>query len=277
MTDAIYLRCGKTVNQAALEELIAGNIPESHCCCDEIHVDIAHKLHDCPLISDLAIHHLRRALDITDIVKYGDLPTLQYVFPEVKREEKVKLLHLAVASKNLTITTFLLNSGVDVNSRDDGKTPLILAATAGSTELLMALLHFGARPGDRDENGVSPLTYASRKDHQAIVDILFAKTTNVALESVLSSELEIAEKDRENVATALHDLWLGLKEVDSNDSILYLQRAMELDPENHLFAEEMQAYLDDQEILEADRVYVSLTGNFSPRYLLTHRRGREFV
>ena len=277
MTDAIYLRCGKTVNQAALEELIAGNIPESHCCCDEIHVDIVHKLHDCPLISDLAIHHLRRALDITDIVKYGDLPTLQYVFPEVKRDEKVKLLHLAVASKNLTITTFLLNSGVDVNSRDDGKTPLILAATAGSTELLMALLHFGARPADRDENGVSPLTYASRNDHQAIVDILFTKTTNTALESVLSSELEIPEKDREDIATGLHDLWLGLKEGDSVDSILYLQRAMELDPENHLFAEEMQAYLDDQEILEADRMYVSLTGTFPPRSFLIRRRGRKSV
>jgi len=46
---------------------------------------------------------------------------------------------------------------------------------------------------------------------------------------------------------------------------------MELDPENHLFAEEMQAYLDDQEILEADRMYVSLTGYFSPRFWLTHR------
>jgi hypothetical protein len=262
MTEGIYLRCGKTVNQPALEELIAGNIPESHCCCDEIHVDIAHKLHDCPLISDLAIQNLRRALGIMDIVKYGDLPTLRYVFPEIKRDERIKALHLAVASKNLTTTTFLLDSGVDVNSRDVGKTPLTLAAASGSTELLMALLHFGARPADRDDNGVSPLTHAALKDHQAIVDILFAKMTELQLESALSSELEIPEKDRGNTATALHDLWSGVKDTDNDDSILYLQRAMELDPENHLYAEEMQAYLDDQETIQADRTYVTITGSF---------------
>lgn len=262
MTEGIYLRCGKTVNQPALEELIAGNIPESHCCCDEIHVDIAHKLHDCPLISDLAIQNLRRALGIMDIVKYGDLPTLRYVFPEIKRDERIKALHLAVASKNLTTTTFLLDSGVDVISRDVGKTPLTLAAASGSTELLMALLHFGARPADRDDNGVSPLTHAALKDHQAIVDILFAKMTELPLESALSSELEIPEKDRGNTATALHDLWSGVKDTDNDDSILYLQRAMELDPENHLYAEEMQAYLDDQETIQADRTYVTITGSF---------------
>lgn len=262
MTEGIYLRCGKTINQPALEELITGNIPESHCCCDEIHVDIAHKLHDCPLISDLAIQNLRRALGIMDIVKYGDLPTLRYVFPEIKRDERIKLLHLAVASKNLTITTFLLNSGVDVNCRDVGKTPLTLAASSGSTDLLMALLHFGARPADRDDNGVSPLTHAALKDHQAIVDILFVKMTELPLESALSSELEIPEKDRGNTATALHDLWSGVKDADNDDSILYLQRAMELDPENHLYAEEVQAYLDDQETVQADRTYVTITGNF---------------
>lgn len=277
MTEAIYLRCGKTVNQPALEELIAGNIPESHCCCDEIHVDIAHKLHDCPLISDLAIQNLRQALDVTDIVKYGDLPTLEYVFPEVNRDERVKLLHLAVASKNLPIITFLLNSGVDVNSHDAGKTALTLAAAAGSTDLLMTLLHFGALPGGRDENGFSPLTHAALRDHQAIVDILFTKSTDIPLDSALSSELEIPEKDRETTATALHDLWLGVKDADNNDSILYLQRAMELDPENHLYAEEMQAYLDDQETLQADRMYLSVTGTFFCLSLLTSRRLREFV
>ena len=262
MTDAIYLRCGKTVNQAALEELIAGNIPESHCCCDEIHVDIAHKLHNCPVISDLAIHHLRTALEITDIVRYGDLPTVEYSFPEVKEDEKVELLHLAVASKNITIATFLLNSGVDVNSRGNWKPPLILAAASGSTDLVKTLLHFGARPGERDDDGLSPLTYAARKEHQPIVDILFTEITHVPLESVVSAEIEIFGKDQGNTASALHDLWLGLKDTDNSDSILYLQRAMELDPENHLFAEEMQSYLDDQETLQADRTYVTFTGIF---------------
>jgi hypothetical protein len=50
-----------------------------------------------------------------------------------------------------------------------------------------------------------------------------------------------------------------LKEA-GDERILYLQRAMELDPENHLYAEEMQVYLDDQESGQAERVYISSIG-----------------
>jgi hypothetical protein len=262
MTEAIFLRCGKTINQAALEELIAGNIPELHCCCDEIHIDIAHKLHDCPLISDLAIRHLRRALDISDVVKYGDLPTLRVAFSEVKDEDKVKLLHISIATKNLSIVTFLLDAGVDVNIADNDRTPLMLAAGLGSTDLVVALLHYGASPDHRDSKGVCALTCAASKSHRAVVEIIFKKSAKVTVESALSPETSLAAENRGQCAIALHDLWLGFKESDHRDSILYLQRAMELDPENHLYAEEMQAYLDDQESRESDRVYVSQMGPF---------------
>lgn len=259
MTEAVYLRCGKTVNQTALEELVAGNIPESHCCCEEIHVDIAHKLHDCPLVSDLAIRHVRRILKPSDVVKYGDLPTLRFMIPEIQDKDKIELLHTSITLKNIAITTFLSSTGMDVNLPIDDKTPLARAASLGSTELVMALLHNGARPDDRDTNGRSALTHAALNNHSAVTRILFKNVSDITLESALSGENEVAEDRRGQCATALHDLWLGSKEF-GDEKIVYLQRAMELDPENHFYAEEMQEYLDDQESGEADRVYTSCIG-----------------
>lgn len=258
MTDAIYLRCGKTINQAALEELVAGNIPESHCCCEEIHVDIAHKLHDCPLVSDLAIHHLHRALDVQDIVRYGDLPTLRFMLPSIKDEEKVDLLHSSISLKNIAITTVLSSAGANVNAIRDDKTPLIRAASLGSHELVTALLHYGARPEYQDSNGRNALFHAACNSHQMVMEILFKNVSGSTLESVLSGE-ELVDSRRQKGATSLHDIWLGLKE-GGDERILCLQRAMELDPENHLYAEEMQVYLDDQESGQAERVYISSIG-----------------
>jgi hypothetical protein len=278
MTDAIYLRCGKTVNQAALEALIAGNIPESHCCCEEIHIDIAHKLHDCPLVSDLAIRNLRRALDPPDIVRYGDLPTLRVVFPDIKDDEKNKLLHIAMTSKNLPVITFLLDSGVDANIIDDDrKTPLMRAAENGSTDFVLALLHYGARPEDRSDEGFSALMYAVRNGHRAASEIIFKKLASVTIDAAINGETSIDEKNRESCATALHDLWIGFKDSENEDRMLYLQRAMELDPGNHIYAEEIQAYYDDQEDTQSNQTYVSVTGMSQHSLQLTRRRIWESI
>ena len=262
MTDAIYLRCGKTVNQPALEELIAGNIPESHCCCDEIHVDIAHKLHDCPVISKLAIDHLRQALDISDLIKFGDFSTLRSIFPEIREHDRIELLRTSIVTKNLALATFLLEAGINVEMFDDNSTPLILAVSEGSKELVVALLQHGAQPYHSDSEGISALTQAARSNHPDIVEILFQKVSNMTIESALSPQTKVSEERREKCAIALHDLWLGYKDAEhSHESMQYLQRAMELDPENHLYAEEMQVCLDDREGREIGRTYTSYTGN----------------
>jgi len=258
MTEAVHLRCGKTVNLAALEELIAGNIPESHCCCDEIHVDIEHKLHDSPLVSDLAVRHLARALSAADIVRYGDLPTLRHLFPEIKEEEKVDLLHASL--KNVGPLTFLLNSGVNVNARKDGVTALMTASSLGSVECVVTLLHFGAEPDRRDPLGVSPIMFALREGKRTVAETLLAKIAGIPIDLLLSGDADIPPENVARSATALHDFYLGLKTSDKEDSIRCLQRAMELDPENHLYAEEMQVYLDDQELHESERTYVKIAG-----------------
>ena len=259
MTEAVYLRCGKTVNLAALEELVAGNIPESHCCCDEIHIDIEHKLHDSPLVSDLAVRHLTRALSAADVVRYGDLPTLRHIFPEIKEEDKVELLHASL--KNVAPLTFLLDSGVDVNARKDGMTALMTASSLGLVECVIALLHFGAEPDSRDPLGVSPIMFALREGKRPIAETLFAKISSIPIDLVLSGDADIPPENVARSAAALHDFYLGLKASHKEDSIICLQRAMELDPENHLYAEEMQVYLDDQEVRESARTYIKIAGS----------------
>lgn len=261
MTDAIYLRCGKTVGQAALQELVAGSIPASHCCCAEIHDDIEHKLHDSPLVSNLAVRHLARALSIEDIVRYGDLPTVQYIFPSMQsEEEKVELLQLAINSKNLPITTFFLDAGVDLNAASNGKAPLMCAASVGSLEIVVTLLDRGAKVSQRDLKRRSALTHAVYRGHQGIIELLFKKMSNISYTVAVSSDSQIAKEDKERCAEAFHDLWQGFQKAGLDQAILYLQRAMELDPENHLYAEEMQTYLDDLDSRQPEGLYATVTG-----------------
>jgi hypothetical protein len=261
MTDAIYLRCGKTVRQAALQELVAGSIPASHCCCEEIHDDIEHKLHDSHLIRNLAKRHLGRALGIADIVKYGDLPTVQSIFPNVKTdEEKVDLLNLAILSKNLPMTTFFLEAGANVNASPNSKTPLMCAASSGTLEIVQALLNHKASVWQRDTKGRSALTFAVYRGHQAIIEHLFMRMTNIPFTIAVSSDSQIPKENRQMCAEAFHDLWQGFQKAGIAQGILYLQRAMELDSENHLYAEEMQTYLDDLESRLSDGFYATYSG-----------------
>ena len=76
----------------------------------------------------------------------------------------------------------------------------------------------------------------------------------------VSSDSQIAKEDKERCAEAFHDLWQGFQKAGLDQAILYLQRAMELDPENHLYAEEMQTYLDDLDSRQSEGLYATVTG-----------------
>jgi Ankyrin repeats (3 copies) len=248
MTDAVYLRCGKTVSKAALLELIAGNIPANHCCCEDIHDDIQHILHDSPLTSDLAVRHLSRVLHIDEVVQYGDLKTMQKMYSGVQDEtERAELLHLAITGKNSSAVEFLLEDGIDPNVPRNGKLPLVRAASLGLDDVVTALLDHGADAAARDTKGKSALAHAAHNGHQSVVELLFFSMSNIPFDAAISAEMDLPPDDRRKSAEALHDLWQALKEARAQDAILYLQRAMELDPENHVYAEEMQVYLDDED------------------------------
>lgn len=261
MTDAVYVRCGKTVGQAALRELISGNIPASHCCCEEIHDDIEHTLHEEPVIRSLAIEHLGRALPIADVVKYGDLPTLQRLHFQIKdQQEKATLLRLAIIHKNIPLALFLMDSVLDVDIPIDGETHLVSAAALGLVELVAKLLDHGALPTYRDRTGMTALAHAVCSGHQPVLELLFFRLTNTPLTTALSHDMVIPKEIQKSYTEALHELWLGYQKSGNHNAIFYLRRAMELDPENHLYAEEMQVYLDEQEKIRSTQVYTSVVG-----------------
>ncbi len=72
-------------------------------------------------------------------------------------------LHAAVRSGNISITSLLLSSGVDVNIKAlDNWTPLHYAARDGPVSLVQFLLEEGADVSITNENGETPLEVAMR-------------------------------------------------------------------------------------------------------------------
>ncbi|MBF0628557.1 MAG: sigma-70 family RNA polymerase sigma factor [Magnetococcales bacterium] len=68
---------------------------------------------------------------------------------------------------------FYLQRGADVNATDGkGKTPLILAAEKGHTEVCRVLLEAGADPAFRDDDGNDALSAAVQKGHSEVESIL---------------------------------------------------------------------------------------------------------
>ena len=64
--------------------------------------------------------------------------------------------------------SLVVAAGADVNGKDkDGKTPLHLAAGAGSEATCRVLLEHGA-DGVDDHNGLGPLHYAAEKGQQEV-------------------------------------------------------------------------------------------------------------
>lgn len=66
-----------------------------------------------------------------------------------------------------------LQSGVSVQVRDaQGRTPLMLAARAGSREAVSLLMAAGARAGDRDEQGWTAADHARDRGHDGLIELL---------------------------------------------------------------------------------------------------------
>ena len=67
----------------------------------------------------------------------------------------------------------LMEAGADANkARDDGVTPLYIAAQKGHDAVVRALLEAGADVNTAWDNGATPLRIAAVNGHEAIVHIL---------------------------------------------------------------------------------------------------------
>ena len=93
------------------------------------------------------------------VAEMGHAPSLHGVNSDGETD-----LHLASYLNLPTLTLYLLNTGADVNARDDnGFTPLHAAAWANAHETAEVLLKHRAYVNARDDNGVTPLWIATWK------------------------------------------------------------------------------------------------------------------
>ena len=83
-------------------------------------------------------------------------------------------VHIAVARNDTKIVQRLLDYGATINirTRSDGKTPLIIAAAAGFEEMVEMLLSRGADPSIVDSGGKSPLERAVECHRAGVAEIL---------------------------------------------------------------------------------------------------------
>lgn len=109
----------------------------------------------------------------------GSFP-LAYVASPLKLSDLRNILFHAAQSGKLKAVDGLLDEGVPVNSRDrTNKTPLIVAAGKGHTELARLLLKRGAAVDDADNNGESALIHAARTGRKELVELLVSAGAEV--------------------------------------------------------------------------------------------------
>jgi len=92
-----------------------------------------------------------------------------------------KLLRAAAAGDVAEVKQ-CLNSGADVNVKDDkGQTPLVLASASGHTAIASILLDKRADPNLQSNDGLTALMNASHKNYTDLVRLLVQKGANVNL------------------------------------------------------------------------------------------------
>jgi ankyrin repeat protein len=86
---------------------------------------------------------------------------------------RVRPLHSASASHSSAIVRRLLDSGADVNAKQNGGwTPLHAAAMFGDLSLLELLLDCGADPSVANDDGKTALDMAAEKGHAEVLEAL---------------------------------------------------------------------------------------------------------
>lgn len=120
--------------------------------------------------------------------------------PRVGSDRLKPLVRAAIQNGNLALVADYLARGGEINARDQrGRTPLMLAASRGHTELCRLLLEKGADCSDQDEEGLSVLEIARHEGGQDVV---------VLIESHLChSDRDPIPEEPDLSASALFDTW----------------------------------------------------------------------
>lgn len=88
-------------------------------------------------------------------------------------------IHNAVRSGKLNGISALLNSGANIESRNNKMTPLLIAAYNGYLAIVRLLLERGANINARDRDEMTPLIWAVYNGYLAVVKLLLDRGANI--------------------------------------------------------------------------------------------------
>ena len=89
-------------------------------------------------------------------------------------------LHHAATLNLPALTTSLLDSGMDVNTKDkEGMVPLHIAAMENEVEVPKVLLHHGADVDTKDKDGLTPLHIAAARNSLAVAEFLLQNGADI--------------------------------------------------------------------------------------------------
>ncbi|CAH1989823.1 unnamed protein product [Acanthoscelides obtectus] len=98
------------------------------------------------------------------------------------------LFHWAVLSGNVKLVTYLIDLGIPINPVDDtDTTPLILASSAGRTEIVKMILDRCDDVNHKTSQGHSALQYAASKGWTEICKYLLDKGANINITDMRGS------------------------------------------------------------------------------------------
>jgi ankyrin repeat protein len=108
----------------------------------------------------------------------------------VGSQRKAHPLHVAARVEGLAVATLLLERGAKVDSRDqEGRTPLIIAASNGQTEVAELLLQKGADPlAEESAYHDTAIYIAAMHGHLGVVRLMLSKGVGVNVQNTHTGE-----------------------------------------------------------------------------------------
>jgi hypothetical protein len=170
-------------------------------------------------------------------------------------------LHWAGIGFSKRIVEILINEfHVQVNPRDETKfTPLnyVVSSLLPSVDIVEILLDHGADPRIADHRGFTPLYYARRKTHQALIKILEAAEAKCEAEQKQAHQRVVKEIVE---LRSDYDRWLaGLKQAAAEDA--EQKQAVEIKFSKEQQAQEMAA-MQAAEIVQTQQVQNDTVGGW---------------